>query len=476
MNNNIFIPLPPFKGWVLQNFPFIEEDFDAITSYQLWCKVVAYLNNTNNNVNVLAREVLDIKNYFDNLDVQEEIDNKLDEMAESGELTDIIAQYLELAGILAYNTLDDLKNAENLNDGSFTKIYGKITYNDGYGAFYKVRLLINTDVIDDDNLVALVNYPTLVAEKMKDSIIGNIEDLNTTNKDDIVSAINEVNSNANDIEETIEDDILPFLNGENYQTQPDYYYIDGINGSDDNDGLSTLTPFKTIDKFLELLNTRSNDIRCHIMTSGTYTISKTKPNITSAVIHIVGDTNDIILANDGSELVFYGGHLNFNNITLDITNFYMDGVLGSFTNCYIKKYFRQYGGQLYLNGCKINSFRCFYGQCYINDITIDSKAKTNSALYFGACAMGVLEGSFTIEELEVDCADLFTAYRSYIVFSPSSFNNANSGSSFNYSRGLVSNYITLMTTNTMNNNLNGVSASNSVNHTLTVTSNATLPA
>ena len=189
MKKNSFIPLPPFKGWVLQNFPFIEEDFDAITSYQLWCKVVAYLNNTNNNVNVLATEVLDIKNYFDNLDVQEEIDNKLDEMAESGQLTDIIAQYLQLAGILAFNTLADLKGAENLSNGSFTKIYGKVTYNDGYGAFYKIRTLINTDVIDDDNLVALTNYPTLVAEKIFDATLNTIKDITDFNENNYTLCI-----------------------------------------------------------------------------------------------------------------------------------------------------------------------------------------------------------------------------------------------------------------------------------------------
>ena len=30
--------------FVLQNFPFISEDFDALTYYQMLCKVVGYLN------------------------------------------------------------------------------------------------------------------------------------------------------------------------------------------------------------------------------------------------------------------------------------------------------------------------------------------------------------------------------------------------------------------------------------------------
>ena len=36
--------IPKFRRCVLQNFPFIEEDFDALTDYGLLCKVVEYLN------------------------------------------------------------------------------------------------------------------------------------------------------------------------------------------------------------------------------------------------------------------------------------------------------------------------------------------------------------------------------------------------------------------------------------------------
>ena len=93
--------LPPFKGMVLQNFPFIEDDFDAITNYQLLCKVVEYLKNVINNENVLEENMTSlynsftelktyVDNYFDNLDVQEEINNKLDEMATDGTLGNIL--------------------------------------------------------------------------------------------------------------------------------------------------------------------------------------------------------------------------------------------------------------------------------------------------------------------------------------------------------------------------------------------------
>ena len=117
-------------------------------------------------VNNNSQVVEELKYYIEHLDLQDEVNNKLEEMAESGELAEIIAQYLELQGLLCYNTLNDLKNADNLADGSFTKTYGELTYNDGNGAFYKIRELINTDVVDNINIVPLVNYPNLVAERI----------------------------------------------------------------------------------------------------------------------------------------------------------------------------------------------------------------------------------------------------------------------------------------------------------------------
>ena len=103
MNKFEYKRLHPFKWFVLQNFPFIEADFDAITEYQLFCKVVEYLNKVIDDMNAVGQQTEDItnamtelqnyvNNYFDNLDVQEEINNKLDEMATDGTLENIINQ------------------------------------------------------------------------------------------------------------------------------------------------------------------------------------------------------------------------------------------------------------------------------------------------------------------------------------------------------------------------------------------------
>ena len=105
MNNEKkdFVKLCPFKMQVLETFPFIDADFDALTNYELLCKVVEYLNETTNNVNILKDDFDKLRleytalkdyvdNYFANLDVQDEINNKIDAMVESGEFEEILAQ------------------------------------------------------------------------------------------------------------------------------------------------------------------------------------------------------------------------------------------------------------------------------------------------------------------------------------------------------------------------------------------------
>lgn len=162
-----------FTNYIYKAIPLAFDE--SMSYYETLCGVLEKLKTQEEVINNNADLLLELENfvihYFDNLDVQEEINNKLDAMAESGELTDIIAQYLQLAGLLCFNTKANLKAAQNLVDGSFAKTFGTSTYNDGYGYFYKIRTLINTDVIDDNNLIALTNYPTLVAEKMPDAEI-----------------------------------------------------------------------------------------------------------------------------------------------------------------------------------------------------------------------------------------------------------------------------------------------------------------
>lgn len=166
--------IPPFKWFILENFPYIEEDFDALTNWQLFCKLGKEMNKIIEKTNLTGEQVEQlttafnelkeyIDNYFENLDVQEEINTKLDEMAESGELAEIIAQFLNTNVVFAFDSISDLKLAENLVDGSFVQTYGYYNVNDGGCAKYKVRQVTNQDVPDDMFVIAL-HDTNLVAE------------------------------------------------------------------------------------------------------------------------------------------------------------------------------------------------------------------------------------------------------------------------------------------------------------------------
>ena len=156
--------------------------------------VIPTVNNNGEAVEELQNLYIELKNYvdnyFENLDVQEEINNKLDDMAESGELAEIIAQFLDMGVLLVYDTASDLAGAENISDGSACYILGKDTYNDGKGAFYKVRELLNTDTPDGDNIITLTETDNLVAEKLPNYYINEINDDITTINGNITTLTN----------------------------------------------------------------------------------------------------------------------------------------------------------------------------------------------------------------------------------------------------------------------------------------------
>lgn len=207
MKTNKFIS--PFISCVVQNFPFIEESIDGLTQYQLLCKIVEKLNavitqtNTQTeNIEKLEEAFTTLKNYvdnyFNNLDIQTEINNKLDEMATSGELEAIIASYLNTQAVRGFSTLNDLKNATGLISGAICQTSGKNTYKDGLGSLYRIRNITNEDVVDNDKLVAITSDVSLVAEKITNNI-SNSKTTGTTNtySCDYINRIVESGSNAN---------------------------------------------------------------------------------------------------------------------------------------------------------------------------------------------------------------------------------------------------------------------------------------
>lgn len=94
--------MTPFKWFILENFPFLEDGIDALTNYQLFCKLGEEINKNRDAINEIGENEEDVVNgfnqlynWFNTLDVQEEINNKLDEMADTGELTTLIGAYVQ---------------------------------------------------------------------------------------------------------------------------------------------------------------------------------------------------------------------------------------------------------------------------------------------------------------------------------------------------------------------------------------------
>lgn len=164
LDNDVFKHLITTIGALPTSF------IDSMSYYEMIAWLVDYIKTqvvpaVNNN----AEAVKEIQKWIENLDLQDEVDTKLEEMAESGELATIIAQIVDLGTVFGYNTIAAMAAAENLTNGSICRVLGNTNYTNGDGAFYKVRALLNTDVIDGVNKVTLTNTDNLIAVRIPDA-------------------------------------------------------------------------------------------------------------------------------------------------------------------------------------------------------------------------------------------------------------------------------------------------------------------
>ena len=171
-----------------------------------------------------------VQDYFDNLDVQEEINNKLDDMVEQGTLQEIIGSYLNATALWGFNSISELKASSNLIDGSFAKTSGYYAANDGGGAFYTIT---DDELTGNDGDVIALNNGLFAVMVTKDKSV-NVKCFGAYGDDthDDTNAIN--NAIAYAVSSGIKDIYLPAgtykttkpiylfeyckLHGENYTT------------------------------------------------------------------------------------------------------------------------------------------------------------------------------------------------------------------------------------------------------------------
>ena len=104
-----------------------------------------------------------VDDYFDNLDVQQEINNKLDDMVEQGTLQEIITTYIQSNVAWTFDSVAELKDATNLTADSFAQTFGYYSANGSGSAYYKIRTKEVSDTPDDMFIIALHDN-TIVAE------------------------------------------------------------------------------------------------------------------------------------------------------------------------------------------------------------------------------------------------------------------------------------------------------------------------
>ena len=156
-NTTLIPPSPQINIQNLKPFPKFCMSIGAIPSsymyslsYEeqlLWlCKflqdtVIPAINNNGQAVAELQALYIQLKNYVDNyftnLDVQQEINKKLDEMAENGTLSQIINQYISNC-ILSFKNVESMKASEYAIENSICRTLGYYNENDSGGSYYLI--------------------------------------------------------------------------------------------------------------------------------------------------------------------------------------------------------------------------------------------------------------------------------------------------------------------------------------------------
>lgn len=141
-NPNVTIPskVDNFRFWCQKVLPLVYDD--SLSYYELLCRLVEYLNNTIDDVNTLATDVDNlnkayielqgyVNDYFSTLDVQQEINNKLDEMSKDGTLSNYFSNYM----VRQFKTFISV---DNVMPNIYIQTSGYYTEHDGGGAKYFV--------------------------------------------------------------------------------------------------------------------------------------------------------------------------------------------------------------------------------------------------------------------------------------------------------------------------------------------------
>lgn len=147
----------PFRFWCYKVLPLVYDD--SLSYYEILCKVVKYINEILEELETSEKRIdgLDdavkklreyVEHYFDNLDVQSEINNKLDAMAESGELDELFADWIN-SGLLVDQcdavVIGQMFHASSWDNSNVTQGFVMFEHTDGKTYAWCARQNGNTD-------------------------------------------------------------------------------------------------------------------------------------------------------------------------------------------------------------------------------------------------------------------------------------------------------------------------------------------
>lgn len=417
-NTNIIPPSPnvnpqnlkPFAKFCVTLGALPTSYIESLSYLELLLWLCNYLEKTvipalNNNAEALAelqQLFVELKNYVDNyfknLDVQQEINEKLDEMAEDGTLQEIITAYLQINGVLAFDNVADMKNASNLVDGSTCKTLGFYEINDGGGAFYKIKTVDNQDDVDNMFIIPL-NNTSLVAELIFDRIL-NIDclgakdynvDNNFDNTEIIQKAIDKFTDNSG--------------NGGTILFSPKIYKVNST---------ITVKPYMKLkgESLSTTGNTRGSVIYATIPKD---TNLFKMPSVSSQSGNGYISMEDLSLYGVGNgtglnlDTVMHSIFKNLNILYFQIGLKLNGGMLNSFENLNIR-FFYKFG--ILLDNGSLNT-RQFFNNCYIGQTNYDNR---DSAIPIYVCRNAVIDAIFTNCTVESTRQGIFITSQNHVEF------------------------------------------------------------
>lgn len=279
----------------------------------------------------------------------------------------------------------------------------------------------------------------------------------------------------------LEDNEYLIPSSDHYHQFSGRYYVDGINGDDSNDGLTSETSFKTLERFLDILNSGILDARCYILSAGTYTITKT--TIEGCVLHITANVGGVIIKYSAGG-VFYNSHLNLKGVDsnnhLTITTDAEDDLI-YFENCAVSLEhitFTQFNKVSFIGGF-VNSTDCSFTALWTDGTngefydTIISRPDINQGILIRRSSNIIIRNNLTFGNYQTSY-NLISVERSKLIMYHVTLNNNSqitTGTSV-YSRSGI-----IQSTTGIINNLDSIAQNN---HdfgaiTLWITTNATIP-